>query len=517
MLFNSYVFILVFIPIVWLGYYLLRQSSLPYLTAIAWLAVASLGFYGWWNPKYILLIITSIGINYGVGMLLQSWQQVLYRKSLLAVGITFNLALLGYYKYANFLTENISSLWLENGLSLDIILPLAISFFTFQQIAFLVDNYRDREQRHHPIAYSLFVVFFPQLIAGPIVHHKEMLPQFQQRWQSPSLDVSIGLSIFTIGLIKKVFIADNIAPYANTVFDVAGSNTGVTFIEAWGGAVAYTLQLYFDFSGYADMAIGLGRMFGIKLPINFYSPLKATSIIQFWRIWHITLSRFLRNYIYVPLGGNRHHQLRTYFNLFAVMVIGGIWHGAGWTFVVWGFMHGLMLTINHLWRHRLAGKIFKQPQHPGWPIRGLYWLLTFTLVCFAFTYFRAPNMDVANSLASAMLGLENFVLPSSLSHLWPSLAASQSEFAAAARLEVFPLQQAGLWLAAGLLIALAMPNVAQLFSAYDPTTDAQQYIKNHWFTLQWKPTWWWGLGLSIALLITIIYMGKPSEFIYFQF
>jgi D-alanyl-lipoteichoic acid acyltransferase DltB (MBOAT superfamily) len=324
-------------------------------------------------------------------------------KSLLTFGVISNIALLGYFKYTDFLIENINLISDAHLPTLDLALPLAISFFTFQQISYLVDSYRQETKEYDFLNYSLFVTFFPQLIAGPIVHHKEMMPQFAKVKNKVKSykNISIGLFIFSMGLFKKVVIADKFSIWANTGFDVANT---LNLFEAWATSLSYTFQLYFDFSGYTDMAIGLALLFNIKLPINFNSPYKATDIQDFWRRWHITLSRFLRDYIYIPLGGNRKGEFRTYTNLMATFILGGIWHGAGWTFVFWGFLHGLALVIHRAWS-KVGFKLWT------W----LAWLITFNFINIAWVFFRAKEWDDAVKILDAMFSISNMVLPSALS------------------------------------------------------------------------------------------------------
>ena len=343
MLFSSFIFILLFLPATLLGWHIAsRVAGGRFVLGV--LVVASLFFYGWWNPAYLALLLVSITGNYVLGLMLHQDQQ---SRIHLAAGITFNLGLLGYFKYAEFFSiggTEYGSWRLE-----DVALPLAISFFTFQQIAYLVDVYRGESAERDPLRYVLFVSFFPQLIAGPIVHHKEMLPQFlgMGRTGVTSRNLAIGGSIFLLGLGKKVLIADSLGGFADPMFNAVTAGVDPTLFEAWGVTLAYTFQIYFDFSGYSDMAIGLGAMFGLRLPINFNSPYKATSIIDFWRRWHMTLSRFLRDYLYIPLGGSRRNVPGRYVNLMIVMLLGGLWHGAGWTFILWGGVHGIYLVINH--------------------------------------------------------------------------------------------------------------------------------------------------------------------------
>jgi len=305
MLFNSYEFIFLFLPITFLVFFAIAR--LGHEAAIIWLVLASLFFYGWGNPAYLILILLSMVANFSIGELLGSTHRRNKRslgKIYLVLGVTLNLGTLGYFKYAGFFVDNLNT---ALGTEIDIgriVLPLAISFFTFQQIAFLVDAYKGITKEYRFTHYALFVTFFPQLIAGPIVHHKDMLPQFMRRdTLKPHIEnIAVGLTIFFIGLFKKAVLADGISPYGSSVFDMAAGGETLSFFQAWGGALSYTMQLYFDFSGYSDMAIGGARLFGIRLPLNFHSPYKATSIVEFWRRWHMTLSRFLRDYVYIPLG-----------------------------------------------------------------------------------------------------------------------------------------------------------------------------------------------------------------------
>jgi len=396
LLYNSFQFLFVFLPACLLLYFLAARVSRD-LANVA-LCVASFYFYAWrkdWSVDLRLLTIIAISIllNYTIGVLLRE-QRVAGRRAfaVLTVGVVVNLAALAYFKYANFALWNISALMGRPYAPLAIALPLGISFFTFTQIAFLVDAYRGKARELGFARYCLFVAFFPHLIAGPIVHHSELMPQFAatgaKRWLPPN--VHIGIAFLTLGLFKKVIIADTCAPWADKVFDFAGS---VPFVDAWRGAIAYTMQLYFDFSGYSDMAIGLAMMFNIRLPDNFFSPYKSVSIVDFWRRWHITLSRFLRDYLYIPLGGNRKGEARRQLNLMLTMLLGGIWHGAGWTFAAWGAYHGALLTVNHAWEKR--GKPL-----PNWLAR----FATFIAVIIGWVMFRASSMRVAADRLRSMAG-----------------------------------------------------------------------------------------------------------------
>ena len=364
--------------------------------AKGFLVFASLFFYSWWNISYLPIILSSLLFNYIIGNSLnENFKKVqVHKKSLLSFGIVSNVALLGYFKYTDFFIENFNLAFDGSVPLLHLALPLAISFFTFQQIAYLVDSYRGETAEYDFLNYALFVTFFPQLIAGPIVHHKEMMPQFASRWNLVKnyKNIALGLFIFSIGLFKKVVIADSFAAWATAGFN---ANT-LNFFEAWATSLSYTFQLYFDFSGYTDMAIGAALLFNIKLPINFNSPYKALDIQDFWRRWHITLSRFLRDYIYIPLGGNRKSSFRTYTNLLATFIIGGIWHGAGWTFVFWGFLHGMALVIHRFWKS--IGMTMPKI---------LAWFITFNFINVAWVFFRAKEWDDAIRVLSAMVSADN--------------------------------------------------------------------------------------------------------------
>lgn len=409
MLFNSYEFIFFFLPITFFVYFFLNQRRLI-VAGKAWLVLASLFFYSWWNPLYLPLILMSMAVNYTIGTELSfgvrsrihnhkifGLSHHLSRKRMLILGLAFNVGLLGYFKYMDFFIANFNGIF-DASISLqNIVLPLAISFFTFQQIAYLVDSYRRETQEYNIINYMLFITFFPQLIAGPIVHHKEMMPQFASRWNlvKKYKNISLGVFIFSIGLFKKVVIADTFAQWANSGFD---SVEPLGFVEAWITSLSYTFQLYFDFSGYTDMAIGSALLFNIRLPINFNSPYKATSIQDFWRRWHITLSRFLRDYIYIPLGGNRGAKYRTYLNLFATFLIGGLWHGASWMFVIWGALHGAALVLHRVWNEL------------GFKMRPLVgWFATFMFINFTWVFFRAETLSDATKVLTGMVGGLSFV------------------------------------------------------------------------------------------------------------
>jgi len=394
MLFNSYLFIFLFLPAALAGYFLCGR--LGNRAAVIWLALASLVFYSASNWQFVPLLVTSVAFNYLIGwLLIASKLQGRQRFAVLTIGVAGDLLVLGIFKYAGFLAVNLDAIF-SAGLKVDILLPVGISFYTFTQIAFLVDAYRGHVAGYALPPYALFVTYFPHLIAGPILHHRDMIPQFEQpaaKRPNPHL-ILCGLMIFAIGLFKKTCLADGIQPLVSLAF---GSGTP-TFDQAWIGALAYTFQLYFDFSGYSDMAIGISLMFGIFLPLNFNSPYKARNIIDFWRRWHMTLSQFLRDYLYIPLGGNRRGAVLRYVNLMITMALGGLWHGAAWTFVIWGVLHGLYLCINHAWIR------FAPPVAPWFAGAAnlLAMMVTFLAVVVAWVFFRANNISSAFHILSRM-------------------------------------------------------------------------------------------------------------------
>ncbi len=515
MLFNSYPFIFLFLPLALWLFFRLGQAS--HRNAAIWLVLVSLFFYAWWNPPYAGLLLLSIVFNYAIGLALirgSAHPAAPRRKWLMLSGVGANLALLGYYKYSAFLLGIIAAF---PGLEHSMALPLGISFFTFTQIAFLVDAYRGQAREASFSHYALFVSYFPHLIAGPILHHKEMMPQFGEArtYRFSHENIAIGLTIFAIGLFKKAVLADGIAPYATPLFTAAGQGTAVTLLDAWGGALAYTLQLYFDFSGYSDMAIGASRMFGIRLPLNFHSPYKAANIIEFWRRWHITLSRFLRDYLYIPLGGNRKGKARRYLNLMLTMLLGGLWHGAGWTFVVWGGLHGLYLVINHAWRGARAALGLSPPG--GSSIPGI--ALTFIAVTLAWVFFRAPTLDAAWAILQGMAGLNGVALPASwqgkLGPLGQWLAAQGVVFG---NTGIFRGKVELFWIATLLAIVWTLPNTQQFMARFKPALQAfTSHPPAAAQRLQWQPGWRWAVMTGLILATALLNISQTGEFLYFQF
>ena len=509
MLFNSLPFIFVYLPIVLLVYFTLGPctrflsslwSSVKAAPESIWLCIASLFFYAYWDATYLWLLLLSITLNYTAGYWIarkKSEEANGAAKAIVITAISTNLIVLAYYKYFAFFLTSANDVWGTSFVVHNMILPLGISFFTFTQIAFLVDAYQGKAKEYNFVHYLLFVTYFPHLIAGPILHHAQMMPQFKRtetyriNWDN----MAIGLCFFIIGLVKKVLIADTCAGFSTPVFDAAKVGTPIPFIDAWLGAYAYTLQLYFDFSGYCDMAIGVSYMLNIKLPYNFNSPYKAVNIIDFWRRWHITLSSFLRDYLYIPLGGNRYGKWRRYANLFITMLLGGLWHGAGWTFILWGAVHGTYLMINHGF-HAFRKNIGWKDGSMGIVGRVFATGLTFLAVMLAWVLFRSENMLAVQTMFGSMTGSNGFGLT--------------PRFVYYCKLHFHPL------LIPGFILIWALPNTQQWIGVRD-TSESEPG------TITGVPAWWKWVLLGIALgacIIRLVIMhlsGKPSEFLYYQF
>lgn len=490
MLFNSHIFLFFFLPLTVVVYFWLNKIRLT-TVAKGWLIFTSLFFYSYWNIIYLPLILFSILVNYTITKSIIEYEEkaktIVSKKILFYAGLIFNIGLLGYFKYMDFFISNINMAFESEISLLHLALPLAISFFTLQQIAFLIDTYEGLVKQKNFIDYTIFVAFFPQLIAGPIVHHSEMMPQFR------SLRVKIvnyknlaaGLFIFSIGLFKKVIIADSLSVVVINGFDVAQQ---LSFIEAWFTSLAYTFQIYFDFSGYTDMAIGAALMMNIKLPINFNSPYKATGVIEFWSRWHITLTNFITAYLYTPIvrAFRKITFAKAMLATMAAMLISGIWHGASWMFVFWGFLHGAGLVVNHYWRKT---KITM-------PVL-LAWFITFNFVNIADIFFRAKNWDDAIKVLSGMLGLNGIVLPGVLSEKFAFLTSYGVEFGHVLS-QARPSLEILTWFAASFVIVFFNENSVQL------KNRLRVNVKTMLFT-------------SGLLFWSLLYLGKVSDFIYFNF
>ena len=502
MLFNSYIFIFLFLPLALLGWYGLNYAG-KYRAASLFLAAMSLWFYAYFNVGYLALIAASIALNYLLSFLLTRLPDTgLCRRSVLSAGIVLNLGILFYFKYYDFFVENINRAFNADFTLKHILLPLGISFFTFQQLSFVIDRCLGR-CRHYPfLDYVTFVTFFPQLIAGPIVLHSELIPQFEDvsRRRFDAASFAGGISLFVLGLAKKVLLADTFALMANYGFSQPYYlDTPATVVTV----LAYTFELYFDFSGYSDMAIGLGRMFHIELPVNFDSPYRSHSIKEFWRRWHITLSRFFLNYVYIPLGGSRRGLARTLLNTFLVFLLSGLWHGAAWTYVAWGAMHGILVVCGALLANGRAhsetpdGTRPARFRLPAW----IKWLGTFTLVSLAWIFFRSPGMDAALRMFQNLAALSN------TGKVWDIAAQLQiSEiYALRQALEmVSPAYTAYLYMAVMLLLfALAFRLIFRP-NAYERTRDGALTSKRCWL-------------LSILFVWCIVSLSHVSTFLYFNF
>lgn len=465
MLFNCYEFIFLFLPATFFLYFALSRKKLV-IAAKAWLILASLFFYSWWNISFLPIILVSIAVNYAVGASLSSLnpKNTKFRKSMLIFGVAFNLLLLGYYKYFAFLVDNANAILGTHWTVMAKELPLGISFFTFTQIAYLVDAHRGQAKETSGESYSLFVTFFPHLLAGPIIHHRAVMPQFDRLRNHlvQHKNIFFGLFYFLMGLFQKVVIADYVGPIANMGFLNAHF---LSLIEAWGALLAYALQIYFDFAGYSNMAIGLALIFNIRFPINFNSPYQATSIIDFWRRWHMTLSQFLRDYLYIPLGGNRGGQFSRYRNIMLTMLLGGLWHGAGWTFVIWGGYHGLLIVLNHgIQKIRITLPKF------------LSILITFFFVCYGWVFFKSADLGQAWAMTRGLFGFQGVRF---------------SNFPFLLRYDLFVI----VFLC---LIAWCWPNV-------------EFWVKKI------KPSLFWLLFFVLVFIIDILYLNRASAFLYFQF
>ena len=517
MLFNSYQFIFLFCPIVFFGFFLIGKHSL--LFGRLWLTAASFVFYAWWDVASLLLICVSMLVNFSIGrpLMRQTGYSPGPRLRLLILGVAFNLGLLVYYKYSYFF---INQWYAFRGLPSHTSppnLPLGISFFTFVQIAFLVDAYRNEKMSYGWVDYGLFVTYFPHLIAGPIIHHADVIPKFHETptFRFRSSNASIAISLFAIGLFKKTVIADHIAVFVPPIFDHPQNITSTLF-ESWAGVLAYTLQIYFDFSGYSDMALGLSRMFGVALPANFFSPYKSNNIIEFWRRWHMSLSRFLRDYLYIPLGGNRRGNVRRYINLFVTMVLGGFWHGAGWTFVIWGALHGLFLVINHLWNDRKKLVNINPDNRCGWFFVVAARSSTFLAVMFAWIFFRAPSVEIALQIVRSMLGYNGVSVSKAVMRKIPEL--SSYGFQADG---FFPtlvgLRGPGIFLLIGLLAFVHLaPNCLELTQKYEPCSGTEHFSQSK-LRAGWHPSVSWATLIAFLFIIGVIHINKASIFLYFQF
>jgi len=513
MLFSTYTFLLVFLPVALAGFFLLGRLHWRWSTT--WLTGCSLAFYAWWKPEsvqswtpwFLVLVVLSCTGNFLCGDAIARSNRPATRKALVTLGVSVNLLLLFYFKYLGIFATWSHALTGWPQAIPHLILPLAVSFFTFLQIAFLVDVFRGDKTGYSFGDYLLFVTFFPHLIAGPIVHHRELICQFRPRITklNPAY-LAIGFTVLAIGLFKKAVIADSLANTATPIFQYATSHA-LTMGEAWVGALAYTFQIYFDFSGYSDMAIGVSYLFGIRLPLNFNSPYKSASIIEFWRCWHMTLSRFLRDYLYIPLGGNRRGPLRRYANLMITMLLGGLWHGAGITFALWGGLHGLFLCVNNGWI-ALRRKLDWRPMP-----KALAAAITFVAVVFAWVPFRSGNFELA-SAGNARLAWQT------TANFYRSMVIPQHGplWTPAADGNIMKAKRAIRPVLCGLLIAFLLPNTQQFMGRFSPhfhTANEPKAPRRRWWG--WRPAPLTAVFVFVLFLLVTMEIDKGGEFIYFQF
>ena len=506
MLFHESIFIFAFLPLV-VPLYLLFKIKLDTKISIIFLGIASIIFYGYWDIKYVPLLIISIIFNYFIG---QKLIKELNKNTLiLSVAIFINLFLLILFKYSSMIINNINTIFNFNFNLNYPDLPLGISFFTFLQIAYIVDCSKAKVKKTSFSSYFLFVSFFPHLIAGPLVHHKDLIPQFSGKSKKIVENISVGLIIFGIGLFKKLVLSEYVSGSSDNMFNSVENGIMPTFVEAWIGVISFTLLIYFDFSAYSDMAIGLSKMLGIRLPENFNSPYKSVNIIEFWKRWHITLSNFLKNYLYIPLGGNRFGELKKYRNILIVMILAGLWHGANWTFVLWGTIHGCFLLINHYWQKK---KFFNINYY-------ISFCLTFISIMIAWVPFRSLSITSAINVYKGMLGQFGFVLPE---HYIKILPHSFTEILLKLGIQFSHVNGYGgknqiIVLIMLLFFVFKLPNTQEIFQKYRPILGQN---KNEYSTfLKWEPTLKSSIiiGIIFSYLLLLVIQGKSGEFIYFQF
>jgi alginate O-acetyltransferase complex protein AlgI len=546
MLFNSHEFLFVFLPATLLGFYLIGRVSRQ--AAILWLILTSLLFYGWWRPLNILIIGPSIIINYLLASFLlrlrRRGEQPGPSRAVLLLGILFNVVFLGFFKYVDFVYGAINDVFGANLILLHIILPLGISFITFQKIAFLIDVQAGRVKAFTFREYCTFVLFFPQLIAGPIVHYREMMPQFAAATcRFDKENFAVGLTLLFFGLFKKGVLADNIAPLITPIYQHSAAGGQTSFLLAWIAALGFTLQIYFDFSGYTDMALGLGRFFGIKLPPNFNSPLKASSIIDFWLNWHMTLTRFLTAYIYNPLVlcvtrrrvakgrpgfGGRNPTVGAFVSLLIVplittMLLSGLWHGAGYGFVMWGLINGVYLTANHAWRVYAAHRWRDRAAYAR-VIKPAGFLVTFIAVTTAMIFFRATTVRSAIDVLKGLIGMNGVTLPQTLfDHLGLSLTSAFYRVGVTSDsfLTANDFEMAVIWVAILLFIALVCPNTLQILAPYEPALGVKpastEPMIGRFRVPAWGPSLSWAVAIAVIAAVAIFSVGGPSEFLYWQF
>lgn len=539
MLFNSYSFIFFFIPVSVAGYFILGRLTRDW--ALGWLVLASLIFYAWWNPLNVLIMAPSVMINYVIARLLVRLSDEENphpaAKYVLAAGLIFNILFLGYFKYINFARTALNDVLGTHFVLEMVILPLGISFITFQKIAFLFDVHGGHVKSFTFRDFALFVLFFPQLVAGPIIHYREIVPQYQAATgRLNANDIAVGLTLFVFGLFKKVVLADSIGPLVTPIYEQASAGVPISLFLAWMAALGFTLQIYFDFSGYSDMALGLARIFGFRLPQNFNSPLRASSIIDFWLRWHMTLTRFLTAYVYNPLSlrltrnrfakglkglSGRNTSLSAFITLLlfptmVTMLLSGIWHGAGYTFIVWGLLHGMYLAANHAWR-LVIPRIWPKSVPYDRVMTPVGHVLTTALVAISMIFFRATSMNGAFDIFKGLFGFNGVAVPLGIyerlgSGLMQKLGVSVVVW------ESEDFLMLALLIPALLAIALFFPNSQEVLAKHEPAFGFKSGPpKGGWLDMAWSPSLLWGIGVAAAAMLSIYQLAGPSEFLYWQF
>jgi D-alanyl-lipoteichoic acid acyltransferase DltB (MBOAT superfamily) len=526
MLFNSPVFIFVFLPAT-VGLYIVVRQLVGPRGVLGLLLVASILFYGWWNPVYLPLLGGIAVFNFVLARWMTAERgagRTARVRLLLSFGIAVDVMALGYFKYTDFFIDTANTLFKTDFMLQHILLPLGISFFTFQKIAYLVDTSRGKVGEHDFLEYCFFVMFFPQLLAGPITHHSEIFAQLKGPWAfaiKPS-NFMLGATIFVIGLFKKVVLADHFAPLVSSVYDAAAAGQTLDFFTAWQGAIAFKFQLYFDFSGYSEMALGAARLFGIQLPLNFNSPLRALNVVDYWRRWHMTLSRWLRDYIYIPLGGSRCGTGRLYFNLMVTLALSGLWHGAAWHFVFWGSLQGGSMVLNHAWRS------LRRPIDAWWSNTIARAVTFFGLTVILVTH-RAPSMDVALAVWRGMINLPH-AWHDALGPLGPGLGWLGLRFdgppVADGQIELV------LWLILWLSVVWFLPNTHQLLARWHPAYNygvaerqrdlplierAPTLTRLLPWRLEWRPNAAAAVYVGLLAALALLNLHHVSEFLYFRY
>jgi alginate O-acetyltransferase complex protein AlgI len=542
-LFNSQTFIFIFLPVTVAGFFVFGRASRT--LALGWLILASVFFYAWWNPLNVLIMAPSILINFTLARLLLRLNQdekfQAAARLVLILGLVFNVTFLGYFKYINFLREVANDTLGVNFVFTQVILPLGISFITFQKIAFLIDVHGGRVKSFTLRDYLLFVLFFPQLIAGPIVHYREMMPQFHNvNAGFDKENVAVGLTLFVFGLFEKAFFADNIAPLVTPIYQEAAAGRPISFLLAWMAAFGFTLQIYFDFCGYTDMALGIGRLFGIRLPPNFNSPLRASSIIDYWLRWHMTLTRFLTAYIYNPLSlwltrrrfakglptlGGRNTTFGAFLTLLVfptvlTMAISGIWHGAGYLFLVWGLLHGFYLTVNHTWR-LIAPRFWRDRVTYERVMTPIGLGLTLVAVAVSMVFFRSPTMAAATNILQGLVGLHGLSLPVPLFDLLAKLDWLQGTGITAEVWYAGNFKWLAMWISVLMFIALACPNTLEILAPYEPALGIKARPTAGGIggiqVPAWRPSFTWAVVVAVVAVLGVSRLTGPSEFLYWQF